>query len=143
MLFEEREAIEARARHLAEEVIAAAGAVGHVHVGRLRKGVAEQPFEVVGHPRLCARYSSRSERVSTPTGFPSRATTTAFVRPVKVENTSSSVCVISTAASGGCIAAATSSWSASGFLKTRSRSVRSWSEPRSEERRVGQEWSAR
>src|SRR5256885_932549 len=56
--------------------------------------------------RLCARYSSRSERGITPTGLPSRATTTALVRPVSVANTSSSGCETSTAASGGCRGAA-------------------------------------
>src|SRR5439155_20419613 len=41
--------------------------------------VAAQRREFVRH-RLCARYSSRSERVTTPTGLPSRATSTAFER---------------------------------------------------------------
>src|SRR5512132_111214 len=81
------------------------------------------------HYRLCARNSSRSVRVRTPIGRPSRETTTAFVRPVSVEKTSSSGSRTSIAASGGCIAAATSSCKASGFLKTRSRRSRSWSAP--------------
>jgi len=62
-------------------------------------------------------------------GLPSRATTTAFMPPVSVANTSSSVADASTAASGGCIAEATSSWSASGLPKTRSSSARSCREP--------------
>ncbi len=62
-------------------------------------------------------------------GLPARATTTAFVRPVSVAKTSSSESPTSTAGSGGCIAFATSSCSASGFLKTRSSRSRSWSEP--------------
>ena len=88
-----------------------------------RRAGARSPTRELGerakHERLadaaasarCARNSSRSERVSTPTGLPSRATTTAFVPPVSVANTSSSVADASTAASGGCIAAATSSCS--------------------------------
>ena len=67
--------------------------------------------------------------MSTPTGFPSRATTTALPPPVSVANTSSSVADASTAASGGCIAAATSSCTESGLPNTRSSSARSCSEP--------------
>src|SRR6516165_9647881 len=98
MLLEQRKRVEARARHLDQEVVAAAGAVGDAYLGRLGKRIAKDRFEIGSHDdRLCARYSSRSERVRTPTGRPSRATTTAFLRPRSVENTSSSVCVLSMA----------------------------------------------
>src|SRR5436309_10288032 len=40
-----------------------------------------------GVPWWCARYSSRSDRVKTPTGLPAAETTTAFIRPVSVPNT--------------------------------------------------------
>jgi hypothetical protein len=79
--------------------------------------------------RACARYSSRSERVSTPSGRPSRATTTAAEAPVSVVNTSSSEARTSTAPSGGDMCAITSSCRASGFLKTMSSSPRSFREP--------------
>ena len=65
---------------------------------------------------------------ASPTGRPATPTTTAALGP-RSANTSSSDAVASTAASGGCIATAMSSLSASGFLKTRSSSPRSWSDP--------------
>src|SRR5207245_2384918 len=61
--------------------------------------------------------------------LPSRATTTAFIPPVSVAKTSSTVAAPSTAPSGGCIAFATSSCSTSGFVNTRSSNARSCSEP--------------
>jgi hypothetical protein len=61
--------------------------------------------------------------------LPALATTTAGLPLVIAEKTVSTVSSESTAVSGGCIAAATSSLSASGFLKMRSSSPRSWSEP--------------
>ena len=42
VLVEERQAVEAAARHAHEEVVAGAGAVDHVEVRRLREGVLEQ-----------------------------------------------------------------------------------------------------
>src|SRR4029079_9137115 len=71
----------------------------------VRDDVAAQSRD--GH-RLWARYSSKSERVTTPTGLPSRATSTAFERPVSAAKTASTDAPSSTAASGGCIAEATS-----------------------------------
>ena len=61
--------------------------------------------------------------------LPSSATTTAFVPPVSAVTISSTDASASTVASGGCIAVATSSCSASAFLKTRSSRSRSCSEP--------------
>ena len=49
--------------------------------------------------------------------------------PERSANTSSSEPLTSTEASGGCIATATSSFNASGFLKTRSSRLRSWIDP--------------
>src|SRR5256884_5131051 len=136
MLLEQRQTVEARDRDHDLKVVAAAGSVLDGELGCVRKRLLEQaPKNLHGHlqvpefPRWWARYSSRSERVITPTGRPSRATTTAFVRPVSVGKTSSSDSPASIVARGGCIAFATSSWSASGFLKTRSSRSRSCSEP--------------
>src|SRR5437016_5973796 len=130
VLVEEREAVEARARDGDLEVVAAAGAVGHVQLGRVWEGLLEElPEPVEGAHRRCAKYSSRSERVRTPIGLPRRATTIAFVRPVSVAKTSSNDSPASIVASGGCMASTTSSYSASGSLKTRSSRSRSWSEP--------------
>src|SRR4029079_18512921 len=67
-----------------------------------------------------ARYSSRSERVTTPAGRPSIATSTAFVPLVKAFTISSTEADASIVARGGCIAVATSSCNASPFLNTRS-----------------------
>src|SRR5207244_12049156 len=129
VLLEEREAVEAPARGGDLEVVAAAGAVGHVELGRVREGLGEEPPEPVDPAhRRCARYSSRSERVRTPIGLPRRATTIAFVRPVRVAKTSSNDSPASIVASGGCIASTTSSCRASGLLKTRSSRSRSWRE---------------
>src|SRR3954466_7823441 len=127
VLLDEREAVEAGARDAHLEVVAAAGAVLDRDVVA-RERVAEQLLERFGH-RDCARYSSRSERVSIPVGVPRLATTTAWLPPLSAEKTSSSDSSASTAASGGCIAAATSSFSESGSRKTRSSRPRSCSEP--------------
>src|SRR2546423_2486380 len=119
MLVEEREAVEARARDGDLEVIPAAGAVGHVQLGRVREGLLEElPEPVDGAHRRCARYSSRSERVRTPIGLPRRATTIAFVRPVSVAKTSSNDSPASIVASGGRIPPTTPSWGTSAALET-------------------------
>jgi hypothetical protein len=104
----ERRAVNAAAVYSRAYGARCAHAVGdldrrRVAARRVRGSAALGPYA-----RLCARYSSRSERVSTPTGLPSRATTTALVRPVSVAKNSSRVSDASTADSGGCIAAATS-----------------------------------
>ena len=65
----------------------------------------------------------------TPAGRPSRATTTAGLLSKRSAKTVSTDSVVSTAGSGGSMAEATSSFSASWFRKTRSRSPRSWIEP--------------
>src|SRR6185436_6225872 len=126
VLLDEREPVEACARDRDLEVVAAAGAVLDRHLVA-RERFAEQLLQALRHLR--ARYSSRSERVSIPVGWPLVATTTAWLPPVRAEKTSSSDSSASTAANGGCIAAATSSLRASGLRKTRSSRPRSWSEP--------------
>ena len=65
----------------------------------------------------------------TPTGRPARATTTAGLPAERSAKTVSTDSAISTAGSGGSIAAATSSASASGLRKTRSSRPRSRMEP--------------
>src|SRR6476659_2236793 len=126
VLLDEREPVEARARDGDLEVVPAAGAVLDRHLV-VRERFAEQLLQALRHLR--ARYSSRSERVSIPLGLPLVATTTAWLPPVRAEKTSSSDSSASTADSGGCIAAATSSLRASGLRKTRSSRPRSWSDP--------------
>src|SRR5262245_26450531 len=91
--------------------------------------LAHDAREHVVHQREWARYSSRSERVTTPIGLPASATTTAFTPPVSAVTISSTDSSASIVVSGPCIATATSSCSASAFLNTRSSSARSWSEP--------------
>src|SRR5205809_44367 len=79
---EQRQPVEARARHGHLEVVATARAVLDGQLGRVRKRLREQaPKMVDAHfefRRWWARYSSRSERVIMPIGRPSLATTTAF-----------------------------------------------------------------
>ena len=52
VLVEEREAVEARARDGDLEVVAAAGAVGHVQLGRVWECALEQPLERFGGHRV-------------------------------------------------------------------------------------------
>src|SRR5205085_1850394 len=140
VMLEKRAPDEARARDDDLEVVAAAGAVVDRELRRLREGGVEERLQRCSRHadhgremwrlyRGCARYSSRSERVSTPIGLPRCATTIAFVRPVSIAKTSSKVVPASIVASGGCIASTTSSCSASGLRKTSSSRSRSWSEP--------------
>ena len=49
MLLQQRQPVEAGARHLDKEVVAPTGPVGDADHHRFRKRVVQQPFEVVGH----------------------------------------------------------------------------------------------
>src|SRR4051812_28520543 len=55
VLLEERQAVEARGRHLDEEVVAAAGAVGDANLLGLGERVAQKLLEVVAHVSHSAR----------------------------------------------------------------------------------------
>src|SRR5439155_22101616 len=83
VLLDEREALEAGARDRHLEVVAAAGAVRDRDLVA-GKRVAQESLQPLRHfefARPCARYSSRSERVSIPVGLPRVATTTAGLPP--------------------------------------------------------------
>ena len=94
--------------------------VAAVVVTARHEGRPSRPALRLDCVRREARNSSRSERVRIATGFPARPTSTAPPEPVSSAKTSSTDAAASTVASGGCIATATSSLSASGLRKTRS-----------------------
>src|SRR5215203_774299 len=113
------------ARLPAERLVERAGA------GEVRNAKGDEAEALLHQAELCwrARYSRRSARVRTPTGRPRLATTTAGFPAERSAKTVSTEAPISTAGSGGSIAAAMSSESAFWSRKTRSRSPLSRIEP--------------